>query len=303
MNAVLGSLLSRYTLTTAREYENALREVVQHLALVGLWRARFFEHAAFYGGTALRVFHGLSRYSEDMDFSLLAPDSSFSLKPFAEAIAAELHAFGLEVSVVPSRKPPERKIESAFLKANTHQSMLVIDAPARITDRMHRDARLKVKLEADTDPPARAGHEMRSLLLPIPIQVRLYDLPSMFAGKLHALLCRSWKSRVKGRDFYDFVWFAGMKTPCNLAHLKARMVQSGHFDAGESLDRARLLQLLRARFATVDMGEVARDVSEFIADKQALELWSPEFFCSVAEQVSVNYSGPIASGAADARAH
>lgn len=127
---------------------------------------------------------------------------------------------------------------------------------------------------------------MQSLLLPIPIQVRLYDLPSMFAGKVHAVLCRSWKSRVKGRDFYDFIWFAGMNVTCNLSHLKERMVQSGHLEAGAALDRSKLLEMLRARLDSVDLKQAAHDVSGFITDKQALELWSPAFFNSVAEQMA-----------------
>jgi predicted nucleotidyltransferase component of viral defense system len=285
MNAPLNALLSTYRLSTAEEYQKALREVLQQLSLLGLWRTKFFEHAAFYGGTALRMFHGLTRYSEDMDFSLLAPNPVFSLKPFAEGIVSELRSFGLEASVEARSKGLERKIESAFLKTNTLQSLLLVDAPARITERTHRDARLKVKLEVDIDPPAHAGHESRSLLLPIPFQVRLYDPPSLFAGKLHALLCRAWKSRVKGRDFYDLIWFVGTHTPCNLQHLKARMVQSGHLREEEALDRARLLDLLHARFNAATIAEAAREVAEFVVDKQSLELWSPEFFSTLADQV------------------
>jgi predicted nucleotidyltransferase component of viral defense system len=285
MNAALNTLLSRYTLSTAEDYLKTLREVVQQLSLLGLWRAKFFESAAFYGGTALRMFHGLSRYSEDMDFSLLRPTPAFSLAPFANSIASELRSFGLEVTVEPRRRTEERSIESAFLKANTLQSMLSIGAPARITERLHRDARLKVRLEVDTDPPPHAGHEMRSLLLPLPYQVRLYDLPSLFAGKLHALLCRSWNVRVKGRDFYDFVWFVGTKTPCNLKHLCGRMIQTGDLGENEQLDQNRLLELLHARFGSVNFAEAARDVAEFITDKQSLDLWSADFFNSLASQV------------------
>lgn len=285
MNAALGTLLAHYTLSTSDDYLRALREVLQRVSLLGLWRSRFFDKAAFYGGTALRIFHGLPRYSEDMDFSLVEPEPDFSLAKYAQGLTSELRAFGLEASVERRSKPIDRKVESAFLKTNTLQSMLLIDAPARITDRLHRDARLKIKLEVDIAPPPQAGYEVRSLLLPIPFQVQLYDPPSLFAGKMHALLCRSWKSRIKGRDFYDFVWFVGRKTPCSLRHLRERMVQSGNLGAHEPLDRTSLVDMLHARFGSVDLTEAAHDVAQFVTDKQSLELWSTEFFNAVAEQM------------------
>lgn len=287
MNAALASLLSRYTLSTSDEYLKALREVVQHISLLGLWRAKFFERASFYGGTALRIFHGLSRFSEDMDFSLVHPDPGFSLDCFTKGISDELGSFGFSATVDRKEKTSTGHIESAFVKADTLQSMLLVDAPARVTDRLHRDARLKVKLEVDTDPPPDAGTEFRSLLVPMPFQVRLYSPSSLFAGKVHALLCRAWKSRIKGRDFYDFIWFIGMGTPCNLRHLEARMVQSGHLKGNEPLDRERLLGLLEEKFKTTDFGQATRDVLPFVADRRSIELWSEKFFFEVAGRILV----------------
>lgn len=285
MNAALNTMLSRYSLSGPDDYLRALREVIQQICLLGLWRSKFFESAAFYGGTALRIFHGLSRFSEDMDFSLVGPNKAFTLMPFGEGMVNELESFGFRVSFERKDKEPAKKIESAFLKTNTLQSMLLIDTPARITDRLHRDARLKIKLEVDTDPPPFADYTMQSLLVPIPFQVRLYDQPSLFAGKLHALLCRSWKSRLKGRDFYDFVWFVGMKVPCNLQHLRARMIHTGNLSADAAWDHAALVEHLHARFDSVDFAQAVHDVAPFVTDRMSLDLWSREFFHTLADQI------------------
>lgn len=288
MNAVLETMLSKYPLSDAEEYLRALREVMQRLTLLALWRSRFFERAAFYGGTALRIFHGLPRYSEDMDFSLLLPQPQFSLEGYAAPIASELSSYGFEVSAARKAKPDTRKVESAFLKANTLRSMLLIEAPRNITSRLHRDARIKIKVEVDTDPPPGAGYDMESAVLPIPHHVRLYDKPSLFAGKLHALLCRGWRSRLKGRDFYDFIWFVGMDVPCSLPHLRARMVQSGNLDEGAELSLPRLHELLRERFSTVRIEDAARDVTGFVTDPQAVDLWSTDLFLSLVEKVKAD---------------
>jgi predicted nucleotidyltransferase component of viral defense system len=287
MNSAISSLLARYNPGTSDEYVRALREIIQHMCLVGLWRAEFFEHASFYGGTAMRMFHGLPRFSEDLDFSLLAPDREFSPDPFLKSIERELRSIGFEATAEPRQKSVQGGVESAFVKIDTLKAMLQIQAPALIAGRIHRDARIKIKVEVDIDPPAFARHEVRSLLVPIPIHVRLYAPSSLFAGKMHALLCRSWKSRVKGRDFYDFLWFLGMDIPCDIKHLKERMVQSGHFQNTEKLDRKRLLQLLKDKFGKVDFKQAAQDVLPFIADRQSTTLWSARFFIDAAQQVRV----------------
>jgi hypothetical protein len=287
MTSALASLLSRYTLATSEDYHKALREVVQHIALLGLWRSRFFDRAAFYGGTALRIFHGLSRYSEDLDFSLLAPDPDFQLDHFTPGIENELEAFGFSAAVEHKENSSTSRIDSAFIKAGTVQSMLNVNAPPSITDRLHREAVLKVKLEVDTNPPAFAQTDVSSLLLPMPFQVRLYTPSSLFAGKIHALLCRAWKTRVKGRDYYDFIWFVGMGIPCNLRHLQARMVQTGHLKDHEPLDRIKLRELLDIRFDTVNLNQAANDALPFVNDRQSLELWSADFFKEVAQRIAV----------------
>lgn len=285
MNAALQSMIDRYQPETPLEWENALREIVQELALLGLWRSKFFEHAAFYGGTALRIFYGLPRFSEDMDFSLLKPDADFDLAPYLEAVRAELSALGFTFEV--DRKPKQitTAVDSAFIKGSTRINLLEIGAPAGLSSRFPPTQRLKIKLEVDTDPPAGAHDEVRTLLIPIPFQVRLYKLPSLFAGKLHATLCRNWKTRVKGRDFFDFIWYLGKRVPCHLAHLQKRMEQTGHWNPDTTLDETALKERLTQRFNEVDFDQARDDVRPFVSDADALALWSREFFLGLVEQV------------------
>ena len=285
MNTALQALLDRYEPRTPADYENALKEIVQELALLGLWRAKFYEHAAFYGGTALRIFHGLPRFSEDMDFSLLAPDEEFDLDPYLEAIRRELASFGFSFRVERRSKRVSTAIESAFIKGGTRVNLAHVGMPDYLQERLPRLPQVRIRLDVDTDPPPLARYDVLTLLTPIPFQVRLFDLPCLFAGKLHALLCRDWMMRVKGRDFYDFVWYLGRRIRCDVRHLQARMEQTGHWQAGEDLDVARLRRLLTRRFEQVDFDQARNDVRPFIRDDAELDLWDRPFFQSLAGRV------------------
>jgi hypothetical protein len=285
MNAALRSLIARYQPSTSRDWENALREIIQELALLGLWRSKFYEHAAFYGGTALRIFHGLPRFSEDFDFSLLKPSPDFDFKPHLAAVRAELTAFGFSFEVAPRAKRMETAIESAFIKGETRVNLLQIGAPESLRSYFPSSQKLSVRLEIDTDPPTGAEDEVRTQLVPIPYQVRLYTLPCLFAGKLHAILCRNWKSRVKGRDFYDLVWYVGRDTPVALSHLRQRMEQTGHWEPSVPFDLAQLKRLLRKRFEDVDFAQAKGDVRPFIRDADEIALWSREFFDGLADRL------------------
>lgn len=286
MNQALQSLIDRYLPQGLRDWENALKEIVQELALLGLWRAKLYEHAAFYGGTALRIFHGLPRFSEDMDFSLLAPNADFKLDAYLEAIRVELASMGFSFEVETKQKQVDTAIESAFIKGETRVNLLSIGAPEALRERLPKPQKIRIKLEIDTDPPAGAGYEVKTLLVPIPFQVKLFALPSLFAGKLHAVLCRKWKSRVKGRDFYDFIWYLGRNVPCDIAHLQRRMEQTGHWDPSETLDLPALKDRLRTRFQAIDFEQAKADVRPFIRDDAELDLWSNEFFQGLVDRIA-----------------
>ena len=278
MHSAIETMLNKYQCVTEADYLNALNEIFQEIALLGLWRTKFFEHAAFYGGTALRILYQLDRFSEDMDFSLLLPDKDFSLDKYNAAIAAELNAFGFEVEVITKQKNQETAIESAFIKANTIKQLLAIEVPNRITAYIHNMNIIKIKMEVDTNPPSHFSTEAKSLLLPIPFSVLTFVPSDLFAGKLHALLCRAWKNRIKGRDWYDYVWYVSRGIPVHLQHLETRLRQSGHWAKQESISEASLKQLLAEKINSIDFEAAKKDVINFVKDKSAIKIWSPEFF-------------------------
>jgi predicted nucleotidyltransferase component of viral defense system len=284
MNSALKGMLEAYQPKNPLDYQNAAREVVQELALLGLWRAGFFSGAAFYGGTALRIFHGLRRFSEDLDFTLLADGPDVRLDRYLSAIATELTSWGFSFEVEPRSSGSRTGIESAFLKGNTQLNLLHIGTPPDLARRLPAGQTLKIKLEMDLQPPPHATTEVRAQILPTPYQVQLYDLSSLFAGKLHAVLCRGWKNRIKGRDFYDFVWYVGRKITPNLRHLDARMRQSGHW-SGEAISSETLTGLLQERFAEVNFQEAADEVRVFLHDAREVELWSKNFFVDLAARI------------------
>ena len=277
MNKALEDMLRPYAPSTPLDWVQAIREVVQEVVLLGFWRNGFFEQAAFYGGTALRIFHGLNRFSEDLDFSLSSENDEARLESVLASLEIELAAWGFSFQAEPKSSGRHTGIESAFLKGNTRINLLNVGVPEELSRHFLPNQKIMIKLELDTAPPPFAGTEVRTHLLPTPFQVRLYDLPSLFAGKLHALLFWDWKSRVKGRDFYDFVWFIGRKVPVNLPHLEARIRQTGN-PAIENLDLAGLQSLLSERFGKVDLAAAADEVRPYLADARELALWSETFF-------------------------
>lgn len=278
-------MLDRYECLSRDDYINALREILQDLALLGLWRSKFFEHAAFYGGTALRLLHGLDRYSEDLDFSLLTPDASFSLGNYGESLRREISSFGFHVAFESRRKRPSSAIKSAFLKANTYKQLIVIETGRELLRNLHPAKNLKIRLEVDTDPPAGFETETQYVLQPIPFSVRVYRLPDLFAGKLHAILCRKWKTRVKGRDWYDLVWYLGRHPEVRIGHLESRMRQTGDYQGDQPLTPARLQHLLRQAVDDLDVEQARREIAPFIKDRNTLEVWSKDFFKQIIKRI------------------
>lgn len=287
MNQAIAAMLAKYRPGTIEQQTNALREVMQEIALCGLWRGKFFEHAAFYGGTALRVLYGLDRFSEDMDFSLLIPQERFDLAPYCAFMQQELSAWGFSVAVEKKEKTVDSAVESAFLKANTREQLLVVEAGEEVAAAIHSNRRLSIRIEVDTDPPSGFTTETKFLLQPLPFSVRVFDPPSLFAGKMHAILCRNWKNRVKGRDWYDLVWYAGRGTELNLTHLESRMRQSGHYNEDVPLEDAFFRRILAERIDSLDVQAARADVERFLVHSSAVLVWSREFFHAVAERLVV----------------
>ena len=287
MHDAIKKMLEKYQCRSENDYINALKEIFQEIVLLGLWRAKFYEHAAFYGGSALRILYGLDRFSEDLDFTLLQPNKMFSLISYNKAIVGELHGFGFNVEVVAKDKQIVSNIESAFIKADSKQQLIVIEAPSDIIASTHKMKMLKIKMEIDINPPGKFKTEVKNLLQPIPFSVKTLMPSDLFAGKIHALLCRPWQIRVKGRDWYDFVWYIARNTPVNLIHLRERLIQSKAWDEREKLNLEDLKKLLGNKINQVDFSNAKKDVLLFLNDPQSIELWSKAFFLELVERITV----------------
>ena len=278
-------MLNRYEVNNLAAKKDAMKEVLQEIVLCGLSRAGFFQKTAFYGGTALRIFHGLDRFSEDLDFSLKTTDESFLLSDYFSVLKKEVSAFGLNVEISEKVKSKESAVQSAFLKGNTKEHMLMFYNADRSVDKIPGNEKIKIKFEVDTNPPAFATFEHKYRLLPMPYDVTLYDMPSLFAGKIHAVICRAWKSRIKGRDLYDYVFFLSKGAHLNTEHLKARLVQSGIWNESDSFSIADAESLLRERFESIDYSQAKADVLPFLKDSASLNMWSVDFFKQITENL------------------
>ncbi len=278
MHTIIDQMLRAYDLTTVYSKKNAMKEIMQEITLCGLSRAGFFKHAAFYGGTALRMFYGLDRFSEDLDFSLTAKNPEFDLKSYFPMLEKEIRSYGLNVTIEEKEKTANSFIRSAFLKGNTREHLLLFYNDTAAADAVAGNEVIKIKFETDVNPPSLATFEKKYCLLPAPYEVQLYDMPSLFAGKLHAVICRGWRNRVKGRDLYDYVFYLARNTKVNLPHLRERLIDSGYTPSNAPCTLDDVKAMLCSRFETIDYTKAKEDVLPFIKDPTLTTLWSEDFF-------------------------
>lgn len=270
-NEIFNQMLSAYDLATEQQRRNATFEVNQQIILAGLYNGGFFNEAAFYGGTCLRIFHGLQRFSEDMDFSLLAPNESFDFTQYFQPIIEQFAIVGREVEIKKKDKKSFGKVKSAFLKDNTDVYDITFQTEKSI----------KIKIEVDTQPPLKFNTEQKLLLLPESFMTRCFTLPDLFAGKMHALVYRAWKNRVKGRDWYDFEWYVRHNVPLDFTHLQERVRQFNH----EEVRKEAFLDKLKERLATSDINQVKTDVMPFLRNPKELDIWSNDYFLQLAQMI------------------
>lgn len=276
--------ITEYSPNNTEEVLSALREIMQEVALAGLSRTNFFEKAAFYGGTSLRIFYGLDRFSEDLDFSLLEVDSNFSLEPYFEAIITEFKSIGMKVSIREKEKKEKTNIDSAFLKSETEWKELVLEDIVKQTGIKSTNRSIKIKIEVDRKPPLGFTTEMKLLTRPFSFYVKCFDRPSLFAGKMHALLFRKWKNRVKGRDWYDLEWYIKKGIPLDINHFMLRAKDTGDWDKNE-MTHNDVLELLREKFKTISFDHVKEDVVPFIKNDAVLKIWSEQYFNDLLEKL------------------
>lgn len=275
--------IEEYNPHNEEEILSALREIMQEITLAGLSRTDFFERAAFYGGTALRIFYGLERYSEDLDFSLLPPDADFLLEPYFKAILDEFKSLGLTVSIKEKTKTKQSAIDSAFLKAETIWQEIILEDIIKETG-VRSNKTLKIKIEVDRQPPLNFKTEEKLLLRPFSFYVKCFTKPSLFAGKMHALLFRKWKTRVKGRDWYDLEWYIKKGIPLDVNHFLTRAKDTNDWK-DDSISNEQIIELLEAKIKSVSFSRIKEDVVRFIKNEDALNIWSSEYFKDLIEKI------------------
>lgn len=289
MNNAIEAMLSRYSPTNNYERESAIKEILQEIALAGLSRGGFFEKAAFYGGTCLRIFHGLNRWSEDLDFALLSKDPDFKLDDYFPALEKEFKSYGIDISVETRKKDEDASVQSAFLKGNTMTLMMSFFPKSEDAKRVVSNQKIKIKFEIDTDNPSGGVTEFKYRMLPAPYEIQIFDESTLFAGKIHAIICRDYKHHVKGRDYYDYLFYLGKGSKFNLAYLENKLKNTGgKIGNDETLTLERVKELLKERFEVVDYESAKKDVSRFISDQESLKLWKKELFLSTLGELKGN---------------
>lgn len=270
-NEIYDSMFSTYDLSSEQKKRNAIFEVNQQVILAGLYNGGFFDVAAFYGGTCLRIFHGLQRFSEDMDFSLLSPNDKFDFTQYFQPIIDEFALVGRKVDIKKKEKRTFGRVESAFMKDNTD----VYDIS------FQTDKAIKIKIEVDTQPPMKFHTEQKLLLQPLSFMTRCFTLPDLFAGKMHALVYRTWKNRIKGRDWYDFEWYVRHNVPLDFTHFAERVRQFN----GESIDTETFMATLKAKLASANINKVKADVVPFLKNPAELDIWSNAYFLQLSDML------------------
>lgn len=286
MKTIIEQMIEEYHPKNNEEKRNVIKEVMQEIVLCGLSRAGFFNESAFYGGTALRIFYGLDRFSEALDFSLLVKNKDFDLVKYFPILKDTVQSFGLNVDFELKNKTRDSNVQSAFLKGDTIEHFLLF-YPNELVQGINKNEKIKIKFEIDTMPPGLATYETKFRLLPIPYSVRLYDEASLFSGKIHAVICRSWKSRVKGRDLYDYVFYLSRNTKFNLRHLREKLIDSEYISSDTEITCDSVKEMLINRFNEIDYDAAKEDVIPFIKDASVLNLWSKEFFISITSGLNV----------------
>lgn len=275
--------IQEYNPQNKEQAESALREIMQEVALAGLQRTGFFEKAAFYGGTALRIFYGLNRFSEDLDFSLLEVNPDFSLEPYFEGIIEEFEAIGMKVSIREKKKTNQTNIDSAFLKSETVWKELILDGIIPQAG-VQASPSIKIKIEIDREPPLGFETDEKLLLRPFSFYVKCFTLPSLFAGKMHALLFRKWGTRVKGRDWYDLEWYIKKGVVLDLHHFLLRAQDTSDW-IEDAITRDQLIELLKAKIDAVSFNRIREDIVRFIPDASVLDIWSPQYFKDLVDKL------------------
>ena len=268
---IFDEMVEAYNPQNATQKTNAQHQVMQQIVLAGLQKGGFFENAAFYGGTCLRIFHGLLRFSEDMDFTLVDKNPTIHLENYFQPIREVFALTGKDVVITKKEELHFGRVESAFLKEDTTAYDIAFQTEKTI----------KVKIELDTNPPLLFDTEQKLMMQPYSVMIRCLTLPDLFAGKMHALVFRNWKTRIKGRDWYDFEWYIRHNIPLHFAHLQERIREFN----GQEVTQEKFIHLLRDRLANANINQVKEDVLPFVNNPSELDIWSNDYFALLADRL------------------
>ena len=287
--SIIEQMLSKYTIKSSNDLLNALKEVFQEIILLGLYRGGFFEKSVFYGGTALRILYGLDRFSEDLDFSLIDKEDNFEIEKYFPSITNEFNALGIDIIITKKNKKNESNIKSAFLKSESLQHSLNIDLPNlnSLFGNIYDLKMIKIKLEVDINPPLNFQTEVKTMLLPTTFNIVSMTIPNLYAGKLHAVLFRNWKNRVKGRDWYDFEWYVKNNYKINLSHLNERMIASKNWDKDKLFDYSEFKNLMLNKIESLDIESAKKEVKPFIKNSEILDFWNKDYFRLLVDKIKV----------------
>lgn len=278
MNPIINNQLKKYTLKNADDEENALKEILQEVALFSLSTTDFFSKALFQGGTALRILYQLSRFSEDLDFILKKPTKNFGWKKYTDEMKRAFALYGIKPEIQ-DREEVKTNVKKMFLKDNSIGKILELN--------FHHHARRKllIKFEIDINPPKGSNEERKYLIFPEDYSIAAQDLSSNFSGKCHALLCRQY---LKGRDWFDFLWYVARQTPINFIFLKNAFYQNGPWEKKTlSFDKAWLIHALKNKITETDWKKAVAEVAQFTIGEQqrSLKLWNDDFFLDRVEKL------------------
>lgn len=283
INGIIKQMIDKYQIVDGISARKAIREIMQEITLCGLYRSFIFNKISFYGGTCLRIFFGIDRFSEDLDFSTDMPDQ-IDLRDYKSYIDDEFGALGLNVTFEIKEKSDSANIKRGYVRGNAKELFVAFGIDEKIINTTNHNEEIKVKLEIDSNAPFFAGYDIKAGLLPYPYAVRTYDIESLFAGKISAVLCRGWKSRVKGRDLYDYCFYLSKDIAVNLKCVEARIMHDG-IELDHELTLEELKKMLCDKFDLIDYEKAKLDMLNFIDDKRSLDLWNKEFFKSITQNL------------------
>ena len=285
MVTTIEQIVKSYNPSTLDETKSIMREIVQSIVLIGLSRSGFFNKASFYGGTALRIFHNLNRYSEDLDFTLNNVELDFSIEPYINKIKEVALSYGLDLEILIKNKKIKTQIESAFAKLNTYQTFISLRIDNKIISTLHKDELLKVKFEIDCNPALGFKTETKWLDIPEFAPIVVLDESSLFSGKLHDVLCRNYKNTVKGRDYYDFLFYVQKRVIPNLTYLRNKLIESGKISNADYFDINVLKRMLKQQFERVNFDQIKQDAMRFVLKKEELSFYTKDLFIQMVDKI------------------